>query len=115
MVEWLTLAEIKAYLKITDTSYDADITFQLTDFKAQTRVARYINRGLDYVLPIDFHQTFAKYVLFLVSEMGVDSGNGRVVKSWSFDGESKTYEDAKGNSKNVVALSSFSPLKRSWT
>jgi len=94
MEEWLSLAEIKAYLKIMDTSYDVDIQFQLDNFRAQTRVARYINRGLDYVLPVDFEQAYSQYVLYLVGEMAVDSGNNRVVKSWAFDGESKTYEDA---------------------
>ena len=114
MEEWLTLEEIKAYLKITDTTYDVDIQFQLDNFRAQTRVARYINRGLDYVLPVDFEQVYSQYVLYLVSEMGISSGGNRVVKSWSFDGESKTYEDAAGSSKGTVALSSFDALRRNW-
>lgn len=114
MTEWLSLEEIKAYLKITDTTYDTDIQFQLYNFRAQTRVARYINRGLDYVLPVDFEQSYSQYVLYLVGEMSFSTGNNRVVKSWSFDGESKTYEDATGSSKGTVALSSFDSLRRNW-
>ncbi len=114
MTEWLSLAEIKAYTKITDTSQDADIQFQLDNFRGQTRVVRYINRGLDYVLPVDFEQAFAKYILYLVKEMQPTTASNRVVKSWSFDGESQTFEDSGGSSSTTGALSMFKPLRKFW-
>jgi len=114
MTEWLSLAEIKAYLKITDTTQDADIQFQLDNFRAQTRVVRYINRGLDYVLPVDFEQSYSKYVIYLVNEMQPATASNRVVKSKSFDGQSITYEDSGGSSTTTGALSMFNPLRKSW-
>ncbi len=114
MTEWLTLAEIKAYTKITDTSQDADIQFQLDNFRAQTRVVRYIGRGDDYVLPVDFEQSFSKYVLYLVSEMQPTASTNRVVKSRAFDGESITYEDSEGSTKSSVSLSMFNALRKCY-
>ncbi len=114
MTEWLSLAEIKAYTKITDTSQDVDIQFQLTNFRGQTKVARYINRGLDYTLPADFEQAYSKYIMFLVSEMQPATASNRVVKTWAMDGESKTYEDSGGSSSTTGALSMFNPLRKFW-
>ncbi len=114
MTEWLTLAEIKAYTKITDTSQDVDIQFQLDKFRAQTRVARYINRKLDYTLPIDFEQDFAEYIICLVHSMNPTPYNERLVKSWSMDGESKTFEDNKNGSFLEIALSKFNGIRKFW-
>ncbi len=114
MTEWLSLAEIKAYTKITDTSQDADIQFQLDNFRAQTRVARYINRGLDYELPVDFEQSYSKYVLYLVSEMQPATASTRAIKTQQFDGQSITYEDSGGSSSTTGALSLFNALRKVW-
>ncbi len=115
MTEWLTLAEIKAYTKITDTSQDVDIQFQLTNFRGQTKVARYINRGLDYTLPADLELAYSKYILYLVSEMQPTTASTRAVKSKSFDGQSITYEDSGGSSSATGSLSMFNSVRKNWS
>ncbi len=114
MTEWLSLAEIKAYTKITDTSQDADITFQLDKFRGQRRVLDYIAQNEEYTLPVDFEQAFAKYILYLVKEMQPTTASNRVVKSKAFDSVTLTYEDSGGSSSTTGALSMFKPLRKFW-
>ncbi len=114
MTEWLTLAEIKAYTKITDTSQDADIQFQLDNFRGQRRVLDYIAQNEEYTLPVDCEQAFAKYILYLVKEMQPTTASTRAIKTQSFDGQSITYEDSGGSSSTTGALSMFKPLRKFW-
>ncbi len=114
MTEWLSLAEIKAYTKITDTSQDADIQFQLDNFRAQSVVIDYIDQDEDYALPVAYEQRFAKYVLYLVSEMQPTTSSNRAIKTQSFDGQSITYEDSGGTSTTTGSLSMFNGLRSVW-
>ena len=110
----MTLEQIKQYLKITDTSLDADIT--LFEPVEEAKINYYIDDTIE-ALGIEFYPDYARLVLLLASE-GTTSLKGGPVKSWSFDGESVSYGDNnKTTGVSVTSdeqLSKFNPLRKVW-
>lgn len=116
---WMTTAEIKAYLGLTDATYDTQI--DLYNPVAQNRVECYIlptvideDEGED--LPLGYEPIYSRYVWLMLSEgsISIQSGN---VKSQSFDGESISYGDSTHTDNAKTSdeqLKKFKPLKKRY-
>lgn len=109
----LTTAEIKTYLQITSTDYDALI--DLYNPICFDRVMSYLRRS-NYELPIGYNQIYSKYVLLTAFEANDKKGSGNV-KSKSFDGQSITYGDTTINDIAKTSgeqLKKFAPLRKPY-
>lgn len=105
---WMTTADIKSYLGITDATYDTQI--DKYNPVAQSRVEQYIGRyeECEYFLPLGFEPDYSRLVWLMINEASIDIKGGNV-KSWAFDGESVSYGDA--TSKDVAKTSNEQLLK----
>ena len=113
---WLTTAEIKTYLRLTDATYDTQI--DLYNPVAQSEVERFILPSTITELPLKYHPKFAKLVFLMINEGSIDVGSSNI-KSQSFDGESVTYGDVKSTDIAITSdqqILKFLPLrtKRYW-
>lgn len=116
---WMTTAEIKTYLGLIDTIYDAQI--DLYNPIAQSRVESYIlptviNEDDLETLPIAYEPAYSRYVFLMLSEgsINIQAGN---VKAQSFDGESISYGDSTNTSNAKTSdeqLKKFKPLKKRY-
>ncbi len=113
---WMTTAEIKALLGITDTTYDTQIeTFNPI---AQARVEHYIlpcviDEDESETLPTGFQPAYARMVWLMLNEGSTSVGTGNV-KSQSFDGQSISYGDTNAQTMAITSdeqLKKFKPLK----
>ena len=116
---WMTTAEIKALLGITDTTYDTQIdTFNPL---AQDRVECYtlptvIDEDEGETLPPGYTPYYARLVWLMLNEgsINIQAGN---VKSQSFDGESISYGDSNHTDNAKTSdeqLKKFKPLKKKY-
>lgn len=116
---WLTTAEIKTLLGITDTTYDTQI--DLYNPIAQDRVECYIlptviDEDNGESLPVGYTPYYARLVWLMINEGSTVLGGGNVTAQ-SFDGESVSYGDTKraDNARtSEEQLKKFKPLKKRY-
>lgn len=115
---WMTTAEIKTYLGLTDTTYDTQI--DLYNPVAQSRVESFIGYTFEDdedgndTFPLAYEPCYSRLVWNYIQESGIKTGSSQV-KSQSFDGESVSYADRKTTDQaNTVgeSLECFKPLKK---
>lgn len=110
----MTTERVKQLLKITDTTYDADIA--LYEPIAEDRLNFYLGYTLSE-LTLGYEPYYARLVWTFIAEGTTSSTSQRVIKSESFDGASMTYEttgstEVKGVAENTDdALAKFNPLR----
>ena len=116
---WMTTAEIKALLGITDATYDAQI--DLYNPIAQDRVESYIlptviDEDEGETLPTGYQPYYARLVWLMINEGSISLGGGNVT-SQSFDGESVSYGDTMRSDNSRTSeeqLKKFRPLKKRY-
>jgi len=116
---WMTTAEIKVLLDISDTTYDTQI--DLFNPIAQDRVECYIlstviDEDEGETLPTGYTPYYARLVWLMLSEGSINLGGGNV-KSQSFDGESVSYGDTGSQDNSTTSdqqLRKFKPLKKRY-
>jgi hypothetical protein len=106
----MTVEQIKTYLKITDTSLDADIA--LFEPVAECKVNEFIGCTIE-TLSICYYPDYSRLVLLLINEASTTLKGGNI-KSWSFDGESVSYGDTTSKDNAFTSdqqLDKFLPLR----
>lgn len=110
----MTTEQIKTYLKITDTTYDADIA--LYEPIAEAKVNEYVGCVIE-TLGVGYYPDYSRLVWTLIQEGTTEASTSGDVTAESFDGASFSYGDKTGKEvaeTSTEALYKFKPLTQRW-